>query len=95
LAPLLGKWPLAELSEGGSMAQDTGLLGVQVHETHVSWVFLVGDRAFKIKKPVRTGFLDLTALAQRERVCAREVELNRRLAPDVYRGVAYLIGHCS
>jgi len=56
-------------------------------ETHVSHLFLVRDRAYKLKKPVRFGFVDLTSREARERACRREVELNRRLAPDVYLGV--------
>ncbi|MFI5615821.1 AAA family ATPase, partial [Amycolatopsis sp. NPDC051903] len=55
-------------------------------------VFLVGDRAYKLKKPVDLGFLDFTSPATRERVCRREVELNRRLSPDVYLGVAEVDG---
>ncbi|MFO7767781.1 MAG: S46 family peptidase [bacterium] len=60
---------------------------VRVHQTHISVVFLAGDRAYKVKKPVETGFLDYTTLDQRLEYCRREVELNRRLAPGVYRGV--------
>ena len=63
---------------------------VQVHETHSGVVALVGDRAYKAKKPVRTGFLDFSTHALREAACARELVLNRRLAPDVYLGVAHL-----
>jgi aminoglycoside phosphotransferase family enzyme/predicted kinase len=63
-----------------------------VHETHIGAVFLVGDRAYKLKKPVDLGFLDFSARETRERVCHREVELNRRLAPDVYLGVADVTG---
>src|SRR3954447_530426 len=57
-------------------------------ETHISVVTFVGDRAYKLKKPVKTGFLDFSTRAMRERACRREVELNRRIAPDVYLGVA-------
>ena len=64
----------------------------QLHETHVSTVFLVGDRAYKLKKPVRFPFVDLSTPERRGVVCHREVELNRRLAPDVYLGVADLVG---
>jgi aminoglycoside phosphotransferase family enzyme/predicted kinase len=53
-------------------------------------VVLVGDRAFKAKKPVLTDFLDFRTAEQREHACRREVELNRRLSPDSYLGVAYL-----
>lgn len=63
---------------------------VQVRETHSGVVALVGDRAYKAKKPVRTGFLDFSTHARREAACARELVLNRRLAPDVYLGVAHV-----
>jgi aminoglycoside phosphotransferase family enzyme/predicted kinase len=51
----------------------------------------VGDRVFKFKKPVDLGFLDFTGLEQRRQACAREVELNRRIAPDVYQGIAHML----
>ena len=63
-----------------------------VRETHISTVFFVGDRVYKLKKPVKLDFLDFSTAAERERVCRREVELNRRLAPDVYLGVAEVLG---
>jgi aminoglycoside phosphotransferase family enzyme/predicted kinase len=53
-------------------------------------VFLVGDRAYKCKKPIDLGFLDFRDRQSRKACCEREVELNRRLAPDVYLGVAEL-----
>lgn len=62
--------------------------GPEVFETHISWVVMLGDRVYKVKKPVRTGFLDFSTVEARGRACRREVELNRRLAPDVYTGVA-------
>jgi uncharacterized protein len=55
-------------------------------ETHMSWIFLVGDRVYKLKKPVRFPYLDFSTLARRETACRAEVSLNRRLAPDVYLG---------
>ena len=58
-----------------------------IAETHISWVFFVGDRAYKLKKPVDLGFLDFTTREARQTACHREVALNRRLAPDVYLGV--------
>lgn len=64
----------------------------EVKQTHVGVVFLTTDRVWKMKKSVDTGFLDFTNREDRERVCHREVELNRRLAPDVYHGVADLYG---
>ncbi len=60
-------------------------------ETHISNVFLIGDRAYKLKKPVRTAFLDFTTPEARRRFCEREVELNRRFSPDVYLGVATIL----
>ena len=63
----------------------------EVHETHVSWVVVDGDRAYKVKKPVRFPFLDHRAREQRLRACEAEVRLNRRLAPDIYLGVRGLV----
>jgi len=60
---------------------------VSVCQTHISAVFLAGPFAYKIKKPVRLGFLDFSTLEQRRHFCQEEVRLNRRLAPDVYLGV--------
>ena len=59
----------------------------QLHETHISWIALIGDRAYKALKPVRTGFLDHRSRAAREAACHRELDHNRRFAPDVYLGV--------
>jgi aminoglycoside phosphotransferase family enzyme/predicted kinase len=53
-------------------------------ETHISHVILVGDRAYKIKKPLNLGFLDFTGLDRRRHFCEEEIRLNRRLAPEVY-----------
>ncbi|HTY29481.1 MAG TPA: AAA family ATPase [Mycobacterium sp.] len=61
----------------------------QVAETHTGLVFLVGDRAYKVKKPVVTDFLDFSTLDRRETACAHEVLLNRRLAPHSYLGIAH------
>ncbi|MBV8084561.1 MAG: AAA family ATPase [Chloroflexi bacterium] len=64
---------------------------VEVLQTHISWVFLAGEFAYKVKKPVNLGFLDFTTLEGRKEDCEREVRLNRRLAPDVYRGVVPIV----
>lgn len=61
-------------------------------ETHISWVILTPDFAFKIKKPVVLGFLDFSTLAGRQFFCEEEVRLNRRLAPGMYLGVLPLGG---
>lgn len=62
-----------------------------VIETHFAWVFM-GDRVVrKLKKPIRTDWLDFSTLECRLAACAAEVTLNRPLAPDVYRGVEQLV----
>ncbi len=60
-------------------------------ETHMAWVFLAGELAFKLKKPVRYHLLDYSTLGARRRACWQEVRLNRRLAPHVYLGVVPLV----
>ena len=60
---------------------------VEVRETHISWVFLAGELAYKLKKPLVLDFLDYGTPARRRQMCCEEVRLNRRLAPDVYLGV--------
>lgn len=63
---------------------------IQAYETHTGVVVVAGDRAFKAKKPVQTDFLDFRTARQREEACAREVELNSRLSPGSYFGIAHL-----
>ena len=60
---------------------------VEVKETHISWVFLAGERAFKLKKPIVLDFLDYGTPERRRAMCLEEVRLNRRLAIDIYLGV--------
>ena len=60
----------------------------EVAETHSAAVFFVGDRAYKVKKPVRFDFLDFSTPELRAEAVRRELELNRRMAPDVYLGIA-------
>jgi aminoglycoside phosphotransferase family enzyme/predicted kinase len=64
---------------------------VELIETHVSWVFLAGDRVVKVKKPVAYGFVDHTTLTSRHRSCADEVRLNRRLTNGVYLDVLPIV----
>ena len=56
-------------------------------DTHASLIFLVGPRAFKMKRAIRFSYLDYSTLARRKRYCERELELGRRLAPAIYRGL--------
>jgi len=60
-------------------------------ETHISWVILAGPWAYKLRKPVDFGFLDFTTLARRRAACEAEIELNRRLCPDLYLGVVDVV----
>jgi aminoglycoside phosphotransferase family enzyme/predicted kinase len=60
---------------------------VELVQTHLSLVFLAGDRVYKVKKPLDLGFADYSTLERRRRFSEAEVRLNRRLAPDVYLGV--------
>jgi aminoglycoside phosphotransferase family enzyme/predicted kinase len=66
---------------------------IRLVETHISWVLLTGEYAYKIKKPVDFGFLNFSTLASRAEFCHQELLLNRRLAPDLYLEVVPL--HCT
>ena len=57
---------------------------VGIAETHVSWVLLTGEFAYKVKKPLALSFLDYSTLERRRHFCEEEVRLNRRFAPDLY-----------
>lgn len=61
--------------------------GVTVIETHISWVLLTGELAYKIKRPVRFPFVDLRSLERRGFFCQEELRLNRRFAPQLYLDV--------
>jgi len=65
---------------------------IEVLETHISWVLLTGQYAYKIKKPVNLGFLDFSTLEQRLACCRDELRLNRRLAPHLYLDVIAITG---
>jgi len=61
-------------------------------ETHISWVILTGEFAYKIKRPLDLGFLDFTTLTRRRAACEEELRLNRRLAADIYLGLTPISG---
>lgn len=61
-------------------------------ETHISYVLLAGEHAYKLKKPLDLGFLDFSTLERRHYFCEEELRLNRRLAPDLYLGVVPVTG---
>jgi aminoglycoside phosphotransferase family enzyme/predicted kinase len=65
---------------------------VESLETHISWVLLAGEYAYKIKKPVSLGFLDFGTLEARRRFCEEELRLNRRTAPGLYLEVVSITG---
>lgn len=65
---------------------------IRLVETHISWVFLTGPFAYKIKKPVNLGFLDFTTLDNRRRLCAEEVRVSGRFAPEIYLGTVPITG---
>lgn len=64
-------------------------------ETHISWVLLDGEVAWKVKKPVRLGFLDFSELEARRHDCEEELRLNRRLAPAIYLDVVPIHGSAT
>ncbi|HTP94622.1 MAG TPA: AAA family ATPase [Burkholderiales bacterium] len=65
---------------------------IRIVETHISWVLLTGEYAYKIKKPVDLGFVDFSTLRKRRAACIAELKLNRRLAPDLYLEVVEIRG---
>jgi uncharacterized protein len=67
-------------------------LHAQILETHISWVLLAGDAAYKIKKPLRLPFVDYSTLESRRHFCEEELRLNRRLAPALYLGLTRITG---
>jgi uncharacterized protein len=82
---------LALLRALAAPATYRGHPSVVVHETHASWVFVAGDRAYKVKKRVALDFLDYSTLASRRSACREEVRVNQELAADVYLGVRAIV----
>jgi len=68
---------------------------IEVLQTHISWVILTGEFAYKIKKPVDLGFVDFSTLERRHFYCDEELRLNRRLAPGLYLDVLPIVGPCT
>ena len=66
--------------------------GIRLVETHISWVFLTGPFAYKVKKPVDFGFLDFTTLERRRGFCEAEVQISGRFAPEIYIGAVPITG---
>ncbi len=66
---------------------------VELVQTHISYVFITDSFVYKVKKPVDFGFVNFSTLEKRRYFCAQEVELNKRLSPDVYLGVEEIKEH--
>jgi len=64
---------------------------IELVQTQMSFLFLTGDYVYKVKKPVDLGYLDYTTLEKRRFFCRQEVELNRRLSPDIYLEVVPVV----
>ncbi|MDE2263442.1 MAG: AAA family ATPase [Gammaproteobacteria bacterium] len=65
--------------------------GVDLITTHISWVLLAGEYAYKVKRPVNYAFIDLTSLERRRFLCDEELRLNRRFAPELYLDVCRIV----
>ncbi len=61
--------------------------GITLIETHISWIFLAGEFAYKVKKPIANSFLDYSTLAARKHFCEEELRLNQRFAKEIYLDV--------
>lgn len=84
--------PDRTLLDGLRRALSAGGRPVELIETHISWVLLAGNDAWKLKKPVALGFLDFSSVAARRHACEEELRLNRRLAPALYLEVVPVTG---
>jgi hypothetical protein len=80
---------VAFLSDPASYGSTPGT--VETIETHISRVFLVGDRVYKLKRAVAYPYLDFSTVTRRHEACEAELTLNRRTAPDLYLGVRTII----
>jgi len=65
--------------------------GIELRQTHTSYVLLAGEFAYKVRKAVRFAFIDCSTAARRFALCQRELELNRRLSPDVYLAIVAIV----
>ena len=88
------------MSDGGALVQSLLDPAVWPHpvdevhmiESHISWVFLTGEYAYKVKKPIKLTFLDFSTLELRRRWCDEELRLNSRWAPQMYLDVVPITG---
>lgn len=80
---------LQALQNSGAYEHSVG--AIQVIETHLSWIFLTGEYAYKLKKPLELPFVDFSTLERRGYYCREEVRLNRQYTDDLYMGVLPVI----
>lgn len=88
----LPNWPPLIAALADPRAYPGGVTEVRVIETHISWVFLTGRYAYKVKKPIKLPFLDFSTLERRKYFCEEELRINRRLAPQLYLEVVPIGG---
>src|SRR6185437_13045142 len=72
-------------------AYGAGVTRVDLVETHISLVFLAGDRVFKLKRAVTYPYLDFSTVERRRAMCEAELRLNRRTAPELYLDVRAVV----
>jgi len=68
---------------------------IELVETHVSWIVLTSEFAYKIKRPVRYAFIDMRDMERRAFLCREELRLNRRFAPELYLEVCVITGEAG
>ncbi len=85
-----GKELIEAMTDPESYPHTTG--NIEVKETHISWVFLTGHFAYKVKKPIKFGgILDYSTLTNRKDMCEKELVINRRFSPEIYLEVVDII----
>ena len=89
--PVSAQLPLVRALQNPAVYEHA-VTGLQLLETHISWVILTGEYVYKIKKAVNFGFLDYSTLEKRNFYCQEELRLNRRFAPQLYLDVVAISG---
>jgi len=86
-----GQTPAFQIELLGPEAFSHPVTALRILETHISWIVLTGEFAYKIKKPVKLDFIDASTLERRLHFCQEELRLNRRLAPQLYLNVVAIM----
>lgn len=87
------RWLIASMQD--PQVYDHAADDIELIETHISFVLLAGEYAYKIKKPLNLGFLDFSTLDKRRFFCQEELRLNHRTAPQIYRDVVPITGNAE